>query len=133
MFYSFLKFQPINTQISNFWSQFWAFLLLHEIFQSNKFERIDFNFDSITFKFQIKNSQFGPGYNHFQFCTKREDVNFAFGEVSSKFQSKNIHFYSFFPFCMKLYILKNSGVLISKMTMVSLKLQSKNTQLRHFL
>ena len=79
----FLKFQPQNSQIRHFWSQFQAFLLFHDILLLDKFKGAGFKYDNSLKKkkiaqknpntaFLVKNSQmrlFGPKFKHFCFFT----------------------------------------------------------------
>ena len=89
---TFEKFQPKNTQIRNFFLKFTKCHFLHQSLELEKFEVVDFKYENI---FSLNSRPKLPIIGIF--CRK----------------------YNYFPCCMKLPILKNSSVLIPKMTMIS--------------
>ena len=110
----FLNFFPKNTQINHFWSQIQAFLFFRKILKLEKFEDAAFKYDNIVFKFQPKTTQI----KHFWFHIQALFVRFIFCV--------------FFFFFWQNFPLDKFGVLISNIKLASLKLQPKNTQIRHF-
>lgn len=85
-------FQSKNTQIRHFYLKFKKCHFLHQSLELEKFEVVDFKYENIFY------SNSSPKVPIFSiFCRK----------------------YNYFSFCMKLPILKNSRLLIPKMTMIS--------------
>ena len=69
---------------------------------------------------------------------KLEIVNFKFDNGTFEIQPENIQIKHFvvnvsFCFCMKLRIMKNLRVLISKVAIIFFQIPAKNTQIRNFL
>ena len=100
----FFKFQPRNIQVRHFWSQIQAFSFFRGILQLGKFKSADFKYDNIVFKSQSKNTQI-------------------------RHSQSQVQTFSLFHHILQLDKFEGADI---KYDNIFFKFQPKNTQITHF-